>query len=127
MFAESAKRERELAEDRIRRTTEFKALGTSSFRSAAAREVRDRELCTGVVNFCVQAFRYRGKANYRDSIYLSYGPSREAEIRELLCDLAVVGCSFNRMAMNYVSQRVESCSWNSFVTDIDNNSLFSLT
>lgn len=114
-------------EGRIRGSQEFKALNTDSFRTKAARELRDVKLRAGHVNFLIQAFRYRGKANYRDSIYLSYGPKREQAIRQFLRDLNIVGSSFLRMATSYASRRVELGSWKSFMSDIEQNSLLDFT
>jgi hypothetical protein len=42
------------------------------FRTKAAREIRDSAL-QDTINFLHCAFRYRGKANYRDAIYIAYG------------------------------------------------------
>lgn len=110
-------------EERIRVSSEFKSLGVNSFRSKAARELRDRKLCNGHVNFLVQAFRYRGKANYRDSIYLSYGADRTVAFAQFLQDLFTVGCAFHRMASYYVSRRVNKASWGHFIADLDENCL----
>ena len=60
-------------EGSVRKSREFRDLGVDNFRTRAARELRDVALNRESVNFLVQAFRYRGKVNYRDAIYLSYG------------------------------------------------------
>lgn len=113
-------------EERVRASSEFKALDVDSFRTKAARELRDSNLCNGQVNFLVQAFRYRGKANYRDSIYLSYGADRTLAVAQFLQDLFTVGCAFHRMANYYVSRRVNKASWGHFVADLDSNCLIEL-
>jgi len=67
-------------EEELQKSKEFKELGVSDFRKKVARELRDKRLEKGNVNFLVQAFRYRGKAHYRDSVFLSYGDSRSEEL-----------------------------------------------
>ena len=94
-------------EDELRRSPEFKKLGVANFRTKPARELRDGRLASKNINFLSQAFRYRGKANYRDSIYLSYRPRRQDVCRQFLRDLATAGAAFLRMANGYCSRRVE--------------------
>ena len=113
-------------EERVRASSEFKSLDVDSFRTKAARELRDGKLCNGHVNFLVQAFRYRGKANYRDSIYLSYGADRTLAVAQFRQDLFTVGCAFQRMASHYVSRRVNKANWGHFVADLDSNCLIEL-
>jgi hypothetical protein len=108
-------------EERVRASSEFKSLSVDSFRTNAARDLRDKKLASGQVNFLDQAFRYRGKANYRDSIYLSYGANRTDAIAQFLNDLFIVSCAFLKMAQHYVSRRVEASSWRHFVADLDIN------
>jgi uncharacterized protein (UPF0332 family) len=109
-------------EERVKSSRDFKNLGVNNFRTKAAQELRDNKLQIGIVNFLTQAFRYRGKANYRDSIYLSYGDNREEEINILIQDLENIASKFLRMASVYTSKRVEQGTWNEFVDDIELNS-----
>ncbi len=118
--------EKRKVEERVRESKEFKALGANSFRTNLARELRDSRLGKGHVNFLVQAFRYRGKANYRDSIYLSYGANRTSAVSLFLHDLFAVGCTFLKMASHYVSRRVNHVSWNHLVADLESNCLINL-
>lgn len=113
-------------EERVRATREFKALGVDNFRTKAAREVRDAALDKGQVNFLIQAFRYRGKANYRDSIFLSYGDNNEVTIAQFTQDLYDVAVGFIRAASKYCNKRVEKGSWADFVADISEHSRLSL-
>jgi hypothetical protein len=113
-------------EEEVRDSREFKDLKTNSFRTEAARQLRDSRLRKGHVNFLVQAFRYRGKANYRDSIYLSYGANREPAIRQFLTDLVSVGSAFLRMASCYVNRRVDASCWQHFLSDLNDNCLFDI-
>lgn len=58
----------------------------TDFKTKAAREQRDKQL-QGQINFMHCAFRYRGKANYRDAIYITYG-QRELSNNTFMSDLA---------------------------------------
>jgi hypothetical protein len=114
-------------EERIRQSREFKDLGVTDFRTKVAREMRDNKLRSGITNILTQAFRYRGKANYRDSIYLSYGEDRSQEIEVFLGDLQIISTNFLRMAAFYVSKRVENGTWDEFVADIGQNSKLAIS
>ncbi len=105
-------------EDRLKKSAPFKALGTVNFRSAAARAQRDAALAPESVNFLWQAFRYRGKANYRDAIYLSYGANNTALVGTLNADLASTAVSFVRMAAHFVARRVEAGTWAAYAADV---------
>ncbi|MGB7392033.1 hypothetical protein [Marinomonas sp.] len=114
------------AEERIKTSREFKALNVENFRKKVARELRDKTLDKGQVNFLIQAFRYRGKANYRDSIFLSYGDNNEETIDQFVKDLNDVTFGFLRAASRYCSARVERGTWALFVEDIENNTRLSI-
>lgn len=113
-------------EERIKSSREFKELGVDNFRTKAARELRDGELKKGHVNFLLQAFRYRGKANYRDSIFLSYGNSYEEKMTPFVQDLRDVTKAFIRMASFYCQKRVARGDWELFIQDLEENSRLSL-
>lgn len=113
--------ERDRAEDRILDSTQFKALGVSNFRTKAARTLRDQEFAKGFVNFPIQAFRYRGKANYRDSMYLSYGANWKDTVEQLSTDLETVAAAFFRTASALVRRRTERGTWNDFRADVNAN------
>ncbi len=108
-------------EERIKSSKDYKALGVSNFRKKVARELRDRVLEKGQVNFLVQAFRYRGKANYRDSIFLSYGNDNEIHMKQFISDLLDVSANYLKIASHYCSRRVEKGTWDLFVDDLDDN------
>lgn len=114
-------------EERVKNSREFKNLSVDNFRTKAARELRDNKLQGGLVNFLTQAFRYRGKANYRDSIYLSYGDNREGEIEIFIKDLENIALKFLKMAAFYASRRVEKGTWKAFIDDIDRNSQLTIS
>jgi hypothetical protein len=113
-------------EERVKGDKSFKALGVDNFRTKAARELRDNQLAKHGVNYLVQAFRYRGKANYRDSIFLSYGDDNSEKMESFIQDLEGVSRAFQRMAAFYLSRRVEKGTWAEFVADLEANSRLSL-
>lgn len=113
-------------EEEVKNSTDFKALGFKDFRTKRARALRDARLGKKGVNYLIQAFRYRGKANYRDSIFLSYGDDNSKKVEEFLQDLEKVSYAFQRMAAFYVSRRVEKDTWSKFTDDLIENSRISL-
>lgn len=114
------------AEEKIKLLSDFKKLGALNFRSKAAREYRDNILRKNQVNFLIQAFRFRGKANYRDSIFLSYGNNNEEKIKQFTKDLFDVANAFVRVAAFFSSKRVETGTWNLFIKDIETNTRVSI-
>jgi hypothetical protein len=112
------------AEERVRESREYRALGVSEFRTKAAKVLRDATLAREKVCFLTQAFRYRGKANYRDSIYLSYGSDRTPAVAQFIDDLAIVAERFTRMACHYVAKRTQKGTWADFVADVTANARF---
>lgn len=113
-------------EERVKSSTDFKNGGFTNFRTNAAKSLRDNKLVPATTNFLTQAFRYRGKANYRDAIYLSYGASFEAALLQCHKDLEFVSLSFTEMAAHYVSRRVDKDDWVEFCKDINKNAKFNL-
>ena len=111
-------------EENIKGSREFENLGVSDFRTKVARELRDIKLEKGIVNFLVQAFRYRGKANYRDSVFLSYGNDRSEELKQFILDLDTVATAFMKMASTYAKARVHKSDWDNFVSDLETNLRF---
>lgn len=111
-------------EEEVKNSRAFRELGVENFRTVAARAIRDDYLRRESVNFLVQAFRYRGKANYRDSIYLSYGADRTGIIASFVSDLSRVAECFLAMAAHYVARRTERGTWLHFADDMDQNLRF---
>ncbi len=122
----SAEYEKSRLEEEVRDSMEFRRQRFVDFRNKAARALRDARLSRAYVNFLVQAFRYRGKANYRDAIYLSYGADNSAILRIFVKDLSSVACAFTKMAGHYVSRRCTQDNWRSFVDDMGANAKFRL-
>jgi len=114
-------------EEKVKASREFKALGVNDFRTKSARALRDDHLAKSGVNYLIQAFRYRGKANYRDSIFLSYGDNNLDKIDAFVLDLEKVSLAFQRMAAFYLSRRVEKGAWTMFTDDLKENSRLSLS
>lgn len=113
-------------EEQVKNSPAYKQGGYTSFRSNAAKALRDAKLGPARVNFLVQAFRYRGKANYRDAIYLSYGADNTERLRQFITDLGIVGGAFSLMAAHYVAKRVIKNDWDAFSADIAENAKFIL-
>lgn len=119
--------EKERIEKRIKKSDrEFKGLGVTDFRTKKAKDLRDEQLAKHEVNYLIQAFRYRGKANYRDSIFLSYGDDNSDKIKIFVQDLEKVSRAFQRMAAYYLSRRVEKDTWPKFIADMKENSRLSI-
>lgn len=114
--------ERGRVEEKLRGEKEFKELGVADFRKKQARELRDRRLDKASVNYLTQAFRFRGKANYRDSVFLSYGDDNTEKMVAFVNDLQIVSFALQRMAAAYLSRRVETGTWDLFVADLKENS-----
>lgn len=74
----------------------------------------------------LQAFRYRGKANYRDAIYLSYGSDQSERLNQFIEDLCVVSGSYTLMAAHYLTRRIVRSDWEAFVEDIGTYAQFEL-
>lgn len=113
-------------EEHVRSSKDFKDGGYTNFKTNAAKALRDAKLRPAHVNFLVQAFRYRGKANYRDAIYLSYGRNDTDTLKQFISDLGQVAGVFSLMAAHFVSKRVISADWNSFAEDITQHAQFEL-
>ena len=107
--------------------TEFRRLGFTDFRKKDARELRDRRFSGKSVGFLHQAFRYRGKANYREAIFLAYGGTTEASLAGYQNDLTRVLRGFLVMAAAFVERRLGAADWRAFVDDVEANRAFSLS
>jgi len=105
--------------ERVTESRDFKALGVDSFRTAAARSVRDAWYGKRSIAFLHQASRYRGKANYRDAIYLAYGKSVPRLLEGFVGDLDRVLTSFSAMAAAYASIRMGREHWFAYIEDLE--------
>lgn len=113
-------------EQALRTTREFKALQVDNFRTNAARELRDSKLAGRPIGFVHQASRYRGKANYREALFLAYGKSTENTLRGFVSDQAAVLRAFLAMAGAFCARKLGPKTWAEFVTDVEANRAFSV-
>ena len=81
--------------------------------------MRDAWYAKRGIAFLHQAARYRGKANYRDAIYLAYGKSVPKLVDGFIGDLAKVLRGFTAMAAGYASMRMGHDLWSAFVDDLE--------
>ena len=112
-------------EEDIKRSKDFKKLDVSDFRTKAARQLRDSRLNKRPLGFMHQAFRYRGKANYREALFLSYGSSTNTILEQYADDLHRVLLAFVAMGGAYCSVSLGRDDWNAFISDIQVNAAFS--
>jgi hypothetical protein len=112
--------------EELRKSKDFKNLGVSDFRTKAARGLRDQRLSGMAVSFIHQAIRFRGKANYRESLYLGHGNSVETQVRYFISDLSFVLEAFLAMAGAFSFKRLGSDLRSDFLNDIKKYQSFSL-
>jgi hypothetical protein len=110
----------------LRAHKEFKALGVSDFRTKTAKALRDDRLKKRAVCFLNQAFRYRGKANYREALYLGHGASVEALMQSYVGDLDSVLRAFVTMAGAFSARRLGAPLWQDFIQDLDKHRAFTV-
>ena len=105
--------------ERLVESREFKALNVANFRTAPARAMRDAWYTKRSIAFLHEASRYRGKANYRDAIYLAYGKSLPKLLEGFIDDLANVLLAFTAMAAAYACVRLGRELWSAFLDDLE--------
>jgi hypothetical protein len=115
----TAKWEQGNTQERVAKSPEFKKLGAKNFRTAEARKLREASYAKRSIAFLHQASRYRGKANYRDAIYLAYGKSVPTLLDGFVVDLAQVLRAFSAMAAGYISTRMGRDLWSAFIDDLE--------
>jgi hypothetical protein len=103
-------------EDLRRRGPKF-----ANFKTKEAREARNTRLRDKTVNFMDCAFRYRGKANYRDAIYLGYGSQPLAERDEFVTALATSARFAFVCGLGFVCHRVGKSATQDFLEDVSRN------
>jgi hypothetical protein len=91
-----------------------------NFRKKAAREIRNRFL-PAKVNFLNCAFRYRGKANYRDSLFLAYGPEDSSIDSSFVSCLSNIAKFAFLCGLAYAERRVGRRVVNEFLSDVRDN------
>jgi len=106
---------------------EFKAMGVGNFRTKAARALRDDAFGKNSVCFLHEASRYRGKADYRDAIYLACGKAVPKLADGFMDDLTTVLTGFSAMAAGYCSVRKRRDRWKTFVEYLEERRAISLS
>jgi hypothetical protein len=97
---------------------ELPKLGLANFRSAQARALRDSRLTGKSLGFLHQAFRYRGKANYRDALFLTTQANLATLISGYVLDLEIVLCAFVSIAGAFCACRLNPTEWQEFIDDL---------
>jgi hypothetical protein len=103
------------------RVKELPRLGLSNFRSPKGRELRDSRLRNKSVGFIHRAFRYRGKANYRDVLFLTYGAQVGTLLHGFIPDMETVLRAFVVAAGAFCARRVDRADWQAFHDDLTAN------
>ncbi len=110
----------------LRKSKDFKQLGVSDFRTKVARDLRDQRLSGMSVSFMHQAIRFRGKANYREALYLAHGNSVETQVQNFTSDLSCVLEAFLSMAGAFSFKRLGNTLMSDFLSDVSRYKSFSL-
>lgn len=90
--------------------------GITSFLTNDAKAARDQRL-PAKVNFLSCAYRSRGKANYRDSLFFAYGRDRSQLEEEFIDTLRDSSQFFVTCALAYSKRRVGESAFSEFITD----------
>ncbi|MDC1213862.1 hypothetical protein N8000_05245 [Rhodospirillales bacterium] len=103
----------------------LKNADATNFKTKAAQKVRDDWKSKQVIGFMHLAFRLRGKANYRDAIFLSYNhvSASERTIAQLFSDLTVTSTCFFQLGLALCKARVPKDCFAEFVQDIEKNTV----
>lgn len=114
------------AMDEVRKSPAFRSLQVDSFRTKAARELRDTRLSKECIGFVHEASRYCGKASEREALFLAYGSSSERYLSGFSDNLSHVLGAFLAMAGAFSKQKLGRDLWLEFVADVDAKSAFSV-
>ena len=90
-----------------------------NLRTLRARELRDAVLLRKSLGFVHQAYRYRGKANYRDALFLTYEGQVGSVLNGFITDTATVLKAFLTAAGAFCFRRVPSADWYAFTSDLN--------
>ena len=97
-----------------------KNVSFTDFRTKAAKELRNKRL-QHEINFMHCAFRYRGKANYRDAIFMAYGQKDLLVDTPFLCNLANTARFSFICALAYVEKLIGKKTTKAFLDDLKVN------
>ncbi len=109
-----------LLEQELKRK-ELKKLELTNFRTKQAQQLRDGRLDGRSFGFVHQAFRYRGKANYREALFISYGSQVAPMLTDFYTDLFTVLGGFLTMSGAFCGRRIGGKLWNDFLNDLISN------
>lgn len=115
------------AEQDLKKAGEFKSLNVSDFRTKAAQRLRDQRLSGQAVSFLHQAFRFRGKANYREALYLAHGKHVENIVKSFTSDMHDVLEGFLCMAGAFSFKCLGDELRDNFIVDIETHRSFDLS
>jgi hypothetical protein len=101
------------------RTKELPKLGVADFRSKPARALRDSRLAGRSLGFLHEAFRYRGKANYRDALFLTTEANLATLISGYIPALEGVLRAFLSIAGAFCACRLNAGEWQAFNDDLN--------
>ena len=113
--------------EEVRASSAFRDLGVSNFLTKAARELRNSRLAQRSMGFVHQASRYRGKANYREALFLAYGKSTETILQGFVADQSTVLRAFLIMSGAFASRKLGKAIWTEFLADVEANRAFTTT
>ncbi len=115
-------------EDIRTKDKDFKKLNIDNFKTKAARELRDERLKKKTACFLNQASRCRGKANYREALFLGYGEKTDKMLsNNYIDDLCLVLDAFVCLAGIFCSRRLGKDIWKEFIDDLEKNRSFTLS
>ena len=114
-------------EDKLLASPVFRSEGLTSFRTKAARTLRDQALAARGIGFMHQADRFRGKASYREALFLAYGSQPAVLLKGFLDDQAHVLQAFVAMAGAFAAARLGTATWAQFLDDADTRRAFALS
>ena len=90
----------------------------NNFRTNKAKAILEEKLTkTKPFGFLNMAFRYRGKANYRDALFLTYYPDGLPRQKELLLNLIKTSEAFMKMTSYYLYYKLPKGCWHSLLND----------
>lgn len=92
----------------------------SNFRTKVAREIRDKQL-KSEIGFLHCAYRQRVKANYRDSIYLSYSSGDTGFLADFIDNISATAKFSSIVAVALIERRIGEKHIKSFVADLNEN------
>lgn len=113
-------------EEEVKKSREFRELGVNDFRKKPARQLRDARLEKQSISFSHQAIRFRGKANYREALYLAHGLSVKSTIEGFITDMGDLLEAFTAMAGAFCFARLGVSLRDGFIDDMNRNRSFSL-